>query len=53
MSVTRKRIVVTGMGVLSSLGKDVAEFKSSLLARRCGIKASEEYRKYFDGAYAS
>ncbi len=53
MSVTRKRIVVTGMGVLSSLGKDVAEFKASLLDRRCGIKASEEYRKYFEGAYAS
>ncbi|MCR9144045.1 MAG: beta-ketoacyl-[acyl-carrier-protein] synthase family protein [bacterium] len=53
MSVTRKRIVVTGMGVLSSIGKDVAEFKQSLLDRRCGISASPEYRKYFDGAYAS
>lgn len=53
MSVTRKRIVVTGMGVLSSIGKDVADFKESLLAKRGGIAASEEYRKYFDGAYAS
>ena len=53
MSVTRKRVVVTGMGVLSSIGKNVAEFKASLLARRAGIEASAEYRKYFDGAFAS
>lgn len=49
----RKRIVVTGMGVLSSIATSTAEFKAQLLAKRCGIKPSEAYRKYYDNAIAS
>jgi len=32
-----KRVVVTGMGVIASLGHNVADFWSSLLAGKCGI----------------
>jgi 3-oxoacyl-[acyl-carrier-protein] synthase II len=32
-----KRVVVTGMGVISPVGNSVAEFWSSLLAGKCGI----------------
>ena len=49
----RKRIVVTGMGVLSSIASSPAEFKRKLLARTCGIKPSEEYAKHYDNAIAS
>ncbi len=49
----RKRIVVTGMGVLSSIGSSTSEFKENLFARKCGIKPSEAYRKYYEHAIAS
>ena len=32
-----KRVVITGMGVISPVGNSVAEFWSSLLAGKCGI----------------
>lgn len=53
MSVTRKRVVITGLGVLSSIGKSIPEFKQGLLDKQVGIKPSEAYREYFEGAYAS
>lgn len=51
--VQRKRIVITGMGVLSSIASSTAEFKQKLLAKTCGIKPSKEYGKYYDNAIAS
>jgi 3-oxoacyl-[acyl-carrier-protein] synthase II len=33
-----RRVVVTGLGVVTSIGHDVASFWSSLIAGRCGIK---------------
>ena len=33
----RKNVVVTGMGVISALGSDLAAFSSGLRAGRCGI----------------
>ena len=32
-----KRVVVTGMGVVASLGHNVADFWASILAGKCGI----------------
>lgn len=49
----RKRVVITGMGVLSSIGRTVPEFKQGLLDKKVGIEPSETYSEYFAGAYAS
>jgi len=53
MTHTRKRVVITGMGVLSSIGRSVPEFKQGLLDKKVGVEASETYREYFASAYAS
>lgn len=53
MTVQRKRVVVTGMGHLSSIASNVDEFKQALLAKTCGIKPSERFLKYFADANAS
>jgi 3-oxoacyl-[acyl-carrier-protein] synthase-1 len=39
-----RRVVVTGIGVVSSIGNDVAEVTESLRQGRSGIEFSEEYR---------
>lgn len=46
-------MVITGMGVLSSIGSNIPEFKQALLAKTCGIKPSEKYLAYFEDANAS
>jgi 3-oxoacyl-(acyl-carrier-protein) synthase len=51
--VKRKRVVVTGMGVLTALGSNVEEFKRGLLAEKASIRPSEHFLKYFDYANAS
>ena len=33
----KRRVVVTGMGVLSALGSNREEFRESLAAGRCGV----------------
>ncbi len=38
-----RRVVVTGMGIVSSIGNDVAEVTESLRHSRSGIERSEEY----------
>ena len=38
-----KRVVVTGLGVVSSIGNDQAEVLDSLRTGRSGIEFSEEY----------
>jgi 3-oxoacyl-(acyl-carrier-protein) synthase len=53
MTNIRKRVVITGMGVLSSIGRNVPEFKQGLLDKKVGIEPSETYSKYFEGACAS
>jgi 3-oxoacyl-[acyl-carrier-protein] synthase II len=35
---TERRVVVTGLGVVSALGQDVAVFWENLLAGRCGVQ---------------
>ena len=39
-----RRVVVTGMGIVSSIGNNCAEVESALRETRSGIVASEEYR---------
>lgn len=53
MTVKRKRIVVTGMGHLSSIANNVSDFKQALLNKTQGIKPSEKYLSYFEDANAS
>ena len=53
MPTQRKRVVVTGMGHLSSIADNVDEFKEALFNKVCGIRASEHYQPWFDGANAS
>ncbi|MFI8416341.1 beta-ketoacyl synthase N-terminal-like domain-containing protein [Serratia sp. NPDC078593] len=53
MTVTRKRVVITGMGHLSSIASNVPEFKQALFNKTCGIKPSEKYLEWFEDANAS
>ncbi|WP_368935617.1 beta-ketoacyl synthase N-terminal-like domain-containing protein [Proteus mirabilis] len=53
MNSRRRRVVITGMGVLSSLAKDVPQFKQVLFNRQCNIKPSQRYLKWFKNANAS
>ncbi|WP_127957618.1 beta-ketoacyl-[acyl-carrier-protein] synthase family protein [Serratia microhaemolytica] len=53
MTVTRKRVVITGMGHLSSIANNVADFKQALLDKTCGIKPSKKYLEWFEDANAS
>ncbi len=39
-----RRVVVTGIGIVSSIGHNVQQVTESLRAGRTGIRASEEYR---------
>jgi len=41
-----KRVVITGIGIVSCLGNDQGEVFDSLLNTRSGITFSEEYKKY-------
>ena len=41
-----KRIVVTGIGIVSCLGNNQSEVYDSLLNTRSGITFSEEYKNY-------
>ena len=50
MNSRRRRVVITGMGVLSSLAKDVPQFKQVLFNRQCNIKPSQRYLKWFKNA---
>jgi len=38
-----RRVVITGMGVVSSIGNNVEEVKQSLIEGRSGIQKSETY----------
>ncbi len=53
MNLQRKRVVVTGMGHLSSIASNIDEFKQALYDKKCGIKPSKKYLPFFDGANAS
>jgi len=40
-----RRVVVTGLGIVSSIGNNPAEVLASLQAGRSGVRGSEEYRE--------
>lgn len=41
-----KRVVVTGMGIVSSIGNNTQEVLTSLREAKSGISAAEDYKKY-------
>ena len=41
-----KRVVVTGMGIVSSIGNNTQEVLASLREAKSGISAAEDYQKY-------
>jgi 3-oxoacyl-[acyl-carrier-protein] synthase II len=41
-----KRVVITGMGAITSIGKNISEFKESLFNGRCGISLLEGMDKF-------
>ena len=43
---TGKRVVITGMGAVTSIGKNISEFKDSLFNGRCGISLLEGMDKF-------
>ena len=43
---TAKRVVITGMGAVTSIGKNINEFKDSLFNGRCGISLLEGMDKF-------
>lgn len=40
-----KRVVITGMGIVSSIGNNVEEVLASLKAGKSGINASEQFKE--------
>ncbi|MBV4413070.1 beta-ketoacyl-[acyl-carrier-protein] synthase family protein [Enterobacteriaceae bacterium YMB-R22] len=53
MKTNRKRVVITGMGILSSLADSLGGFKQALLNKTCGVADSERFSKWFDNARAA
>ncbi len=51
--VMRKRVVITGMGVLTAMGSTVDEFRQALFAAKSSIRPSEHFQHYFERAMAS
>ncbi|MCJ8503030.1 beta-ketoacyl-[acyl-carrier-protein] synthase family protein [Desulfatitalea alkaliphila] len=49
----RKRVVITGLGVLTSIGATTEEFRNSLLSKRCGIRPSSRFSDVFGNVCAS
>lgn len=43
---TEKRVVITGMGTVTSIGKNINEFKESLFNGRCGLTALEGMEQF-------
>ena len=41
-----KRVVITGLGVVSCLGNNQSEVHNSLINSKSGITFSEEYKEY-------
>ncbi len=41
-----KRVVITGMGIVSSIGNNVEEVLASLKAGKSGITASEQFKEH-------
>lgn len=53
MHTSRKRVVITGIGILSSLAENVADFREALLNKKCGVADSERFSTWFENARAA
>lgn len=53
MQTNRKRVVITGIGILSSLAENVADFREALLNKKCGVADSERFSTWFENARAA
>ncbi|HGR4958877.1 TPA: beta-ketoacyl synthase N-terminal-like domain-containing protein [Klebsiella aerogenes] len=53
MKTSRKRVVITGMGILSSLADNIADFRQALLEKKNGITDSARFSKWFANARAA
>ncbi|OTG86203.1 beta-ketoacyl-ACP synthase [Acinetobacter sp. ANC 4558] len=53
MKTNRKRVVITGMGILSSLADNIDDFKQALLDKKCGVTDSVRFSKWFENARAA
>lgn len=53
MKTNRKRVVITGMGILSSLADNIEGFQQALLSKQCGVTDSERFSQWFDNARAA
>ncbi|MCU6663129.1 3-oxoacyl-[acyl-carrier-protein] synthase 2 [compost metagenome] len=53
MKTSRKRVVITGMGILSSLADNIQDFRQALLEKRRGVADSERFSQWFEHARAA
>lgn len=53
MKTNRKRVVITGMGILSSLADNIADFRQALLSKKCGVTDSVRFSQWFENARAA
>lgn len=53
MKTNRKRVVITGMGILSSLAENLQDFKDALLNKKHGVTNSERFSTWFENARAA
>lgn len=53
MKTSRKRVVITGMGILSSLAENIQDFRQALLEKKCGVKDSARFSAWFENARAA
>ncbi|WP_148659831.1 beta-ketoacyl synthase N-terminal-like domain-containing protein, partial [Klebsiella pneumoniae] len=48
MKTNRKRVVITGMGILSSLADNIKDFRLALLQKENGITDSARFSEWFE-----
>lgn len=53
MKTNRKRVVITGMGILSSLADNIEDFRLALLQKENGITDSARFSEWFENARAA
>lgn len=53
MKTNRKRVVITGMGILSSLAETIEDFKQALFDKKNGVGNSERFTAWFENARAA
>lgn len=53
MKTNRKRVVITGIGILSSLAENLQDFRDALLNKKNGVTDSVRFSKWFENARAA